>query len=73
MTSVLVIRNSIGLALPPGILKLDMRLFQAAAWGGPSGEVVKALTQMVEKTGCRLIAAVSTDMLTCGRYCSFAR
>jgi len=51
------------LALQPDILKLDMRLFQAAARGGPSGEVVKALAQMAEKTGCWIIA------LECGaRY-----
>ncbi|MEK1906921.1 MAG: EAL domain-containing protein [Pseudomonas sp.] len=44
------------LALQPDILKLDMRLFQEAARGGPSGEVVKALAQMAEKTGCWIIA-----------------
>ena len=44
------------LALQPDILKLDMRLFQQAARGGPSGEVVKALAQMAEKTGCWIIA-----------------
>ncbi|WP_409316620.1 EAL domain-containing protein [Pseudomonas sp. KCJK9016] len=44
------------LALQPDILKLDMRLFQAAALGGPSSDVVKALAQMAEKTGCRIIA-----------------
>ena len=44
------------LALQPDILKLDMRLFQAAARGGPSSEVVKALAQMAEKTGCWIIA-----------------
>jgi EAL domain-containing protein (putative c-di-GMP-specific phosphodiesterase class I) len=63
------------LALQPDILKLDMRLFQQAARGGPSSEVVKALTQMAEKTGCWLIAeGVETDAelsfaLACGaRY-----
>lgn len=44
------------LALQPDILKLDMRLFQEAARGGPSGEVVKALAMMAEKTGCWIIA-----------------
>lgn len=44
------------LALQPDILKLDMRLFQDAARGGPSCELVKALAQMAEKTGCRIIA-----------------
>lgn len=39
------------LALRPDILKLDMRLFQAAALGGPSSEVVRALAQMAEKLG----------------------
>ncbi len=38
------------LALQPDILKLDMRLFQAAARGGPSSEVVKALAQMANST-----------------------
>ncbi|MFZ6049632.1 EAL domain-containing protein [Pseudomonas sp. CR3202] len=63
------------LALQPDILKLDMRLFQAAARGGPSGEVVKALAQMAEKTGCWIIAeGVETEAeldfaLECGaRY-----
>ncbi|MHC8318454.1 EAL domain-containing protein [Pseudomonas sp. LB3P31] len=63
------------LALQPDILKLDMRLFQAAALGGPSSDVVKALAQMAEKTGCRIIAeGVETDAqlnfaLECGsRY-----
>ncbi|MBH3406198.1 EAL domain-containing protein [Pseudomonas glycinae] len=63
------------LALQPDILKLDMRLFQAAALGGPSSDVVKALAQMAEKTGCWIIAeGVETDAqlnfaLECGsRY-----
>ncbi|WP_375738383.1 EAL domain-containing protein [Pseudomonas boanensis] len=63
------------LALRPDILKLDMRLFQAAARGGPSSEVVKALAQMAEKTGCWIIAeGVETEAeldfaLECGaRY-----
>lgn len=63
------------LALQPDILKLDMRLFQEAARGGPSGEVVKALAMMAEKTGCWIIAeGVETDAeldfaLECGaRY-----
>lgn len=63
------------LALQPDILKLDMRLFQQAARGGPSGEVVRALAQMAEKTGCWIIAeGVETDAelefaLECGaRY-----
>lgn len=63
------------LALEPDILKLDMRLFQAAARGGPSSEVVKALAQMAEKTGCWIIAeGVETEAeldfaLECGsRY-----
>ena len=63
------------LALRPDILKLDMRLFQEAARGGPSGEVVKALAQMAEKTGCWIIAeGVETEAelnfaLECGaRY-----
>jgi EAL domain-containing protein (putative c-di-GMP-specific phosphodiesterase class I) len=63
------------LALQPDILKLDMRLFQAAALGGPSCDVVKALAQMAEKTGCWIIAeGVETDAqlnfaLECGsRY-----
>jgi EAL domain-containing protein (putative c-di-GMP-specific phosphodiesterase class I) len=63
------------LALQPDILKLDMRLFQAAALGGPSSEVVKALAQMAEKTGCWIIAegvetqAQLTFALECGsRY-----
>lgn len=63
------------LALQPDILKLDMQLFQAAARGGPSGEVVKALAQMAEKTGCWIIAeGVETEAeldfaLECGaRY-----
>lgn len=63
------------LALQPDILKLDMRLFQAAALGGPSGDVVKALAQMAEKTGCWIIAeGVETEAqlnfaLECGsRY-----
>lgn len=61
------------LAFPPDILKLAMRLLQAAVRGGPSDEVVKAPTQIAEKNGCRLIAAVSAGMLTGGRYCSVAR
>ena len=63
------------LALQPDILKLDMRLFQAAALGGPSSDVVKALALMAEKTGCWIIAeGVETDAqlnfaLECGsRY-----
>lgn len=63
------------LTLQPDILKLDMRLFQQAARGGPSGEVVKALAQMAEKTGCWIIAeGVETEeemdfALECGaRY-----
>lgn len=63
------------LALQPDILKLDMRLFQAAALGGPSGDVVKALALMAEKTGCWIIAeGVETEAqlnyaLECGaRY-----
>ncbi|MFP3519598.1 EAL domain-containing protein, partial [Pseudomonas sp. SIMBA_077] len=61
--------------LQPDILKLDMRLFQAAARGGPSSDVVKALAQMAEKTGCWIIAeGVETEAeldfaLECGsRY-----
>ncbi|MFJ4371253.1 EAL domain-containing protein [Pseudomonas japonica] len=63
------------LSLQPDILKLDMRLFQSAARGGPSSEVVKALAQMAEKTGCWIIAeGVETEAelnfaLECGaRY-----
>jgi EAL domain-containing protein (putative c-di-GMP-specific phosphodiesterase class I) len=63
------------LSLQPDILKLDMRLFQQAAQGGHSGEVVKALAQMAEKTGCWIIAeGVETEAqldfaLECGaRY-----
>ena len=63
------------LALQPDILKLDMRLFQAAALGGPSTDVVKALALMAEKTGCWIIAeGVETEAelnfaLECGaRY-----
>ena len=63
------------LALQPDILKLDLRLFQEAARGGPSEEVVKALAQMAEKTGCWIIAeGVETEAeldfaLECGaRY-----
>lgn len=63
------------LALQPDILKLDMRLFQAAAKGGPSSDIVKALAQMAEKTGCWIIAeGVETEAelhfaLECGaRY-----
>ena len=63
------------LALQPDILKLDMRLFQQAARGGPSSEIVKALAQMAEKTGCWIIAeGVETEAeldfaLECGaRY-----
>ena len=44
------------LLLQPDILKLDMRLFQQAARGGHSSEVVKALGLMAEKTGCWIIA-----------------
>lgn len=61
--------------LAPDILKLDMRLFQAAARGGPSGEVVRAMALMAEKIGCWIIAeGVETDeeldfALECGaRY-----
>ncbi len=63
------------LALRPDILKLDMRLFKDAAKGGPSYEVVRALAQMAEKTGCWIIAeGVETEdelhfALECGaRY-----
>ncbi|TWI55712.1 EAL domain-containing protein (putative c-di-GMP-specific phosphodiesterase class I) [Pseudomonas duriflava] len=63
------------LDLQPDILKLDMRLFQAAARGGPSSELVKALAIMAEKTGCWIIAeGVETEeelsfALECGaRY-----
>ena len=63
------------LALQPDILKLDMRLFQDAARGGPSSEVVRAQAQMAEKTGCWIIAeGVETEAqlsfaLECGsRY-----
>ena len=63
------------LALQPDILKLDMRLFQAAARGGPRSDVVKALALMAEKTGCWIIAeGVETEAelhfaLECGsRY-----
>lgn len=63
------------LDLQPDILKLDMRLFQAAARGGTRGDLVKALAQMAEKTGCWLIAeGVETETeldfaLECGaRY-----
>ncbi|RMQ43206.1 EAL domain-containing protein [Pseudomonas cichorii] len=63
------------LDLQPDILKLDMRLFQAAARGGPSSDVVKALALMAEKTGCWIIAeGVETEAelnfaLECGsRY-----
>lgn len=64
------------LALQPDILKLDMRLFQQAARGGPSSEVVKALAQMAEKTGCWIIAeGVETEAeldfaLECGALCT---
>ena len=44
------------LTLQPDIIKLDMRLFQEAARGGHSSEVVKALGLMAEKTGCWIIA-----------------
>jgi EAL domain-containing protein (putative c-di-GMP-specific phosphodiesterase class I) len=44
------------LSLQPDILKLDMRLFKAAARGGISGEMVKALALMAERTGCWIIA-----------------
>ncbi|WP_339485724.1 EAL domain-containing protein [Pseudomonas sp. EL_65y_Pfl2_R95] len=63
------------LALQPDILKLDMRLFKAAARGGPSEQIVKALAQMAERTGCWIIAeGVETEAelnfaLECGaRY-----
>ncbi|WP_286978371.1 EAL domain-containing protein [Pseudomonas sp.] len=63
------------LALQPDILKLDMQLFQDAARGGPSSEVVRALAKMAEKTGCWIIAeGVETEAqlhfaLECGaRY-----
>lgn len=63
------------LALQPDIIKLDMRLFKAAARGGHSSEVVKALGLMAEKTGCWIIAeGVETEAeldfaLECGaRY-----
>ncbi|MCU1716551.1 EAL domain-containing protein [Pseudomonas sp. 5P_3.1_Bac2] len=63
------------LSLQPDILKLDMRLFQQAARGGHSGEVVKALALMAERTGCWIIAeGVETEAqldfaLECGaRY-----
>lgn len=63
------------LALQPDILKLDMQLFQEAARGGPSSEVVRALAKMAEKTGCWIIAeGVETEAqlyfaLECGaRY-----
>jgi EAL domain-containing protein (putative c-di-GMP-specific phosphodiesterase class I) len=63
------------LAPQPDILKLDMRLFQQAARGGQSSEIVKALALMAEKTGCWIIAeGVETEAeldfaLECGaRY-----
>ena len=43
-------------SLQPDILKLDMRLFKAAALGGTSGEIVRALALMAERTGCWIIA-----------------
>ena len=45
------------LALEPDILKLDIQLFrQAASGNGNSGDFVKALALMAEKSGCWIIA-----------------
>ncbi|WVM89177.1 EAL domain-containing protein [Halopseudomonas pachastrellae] len=45
------------LALEPDILKLDIQLFrQAAAGNGNSGDFVRALALMAEKSGCWIIA-----------------
>lgn len=64
------------LALEPDILKLDIQLFRKAARGsGNSGDFVRALALMAEKTGCWIIAeGVETEQelhfaLECGaRY-----
>lgn len=64
------------LALEPDILKLDIQLFRKAASGsGNSGDFVRALALMAEKTGCWIIAeGVETEQelhfaLECGaRY-----
>jgi EAL domain-containing protein (putative c-di-GMP-specific phosphodiesterase class I) len=64
------------LALEPDILKLDIQLFRRAASGtGNSGDFVKALALMAEKSGCWIIAeGVETEKelhfaLECGaRY-----
>lgn len=64
------------LALEPDILKLDIQLFrQAASGNGNSGDFVKALALMAEKSGCWIIAeGVETEQelhfaLECGaRY-----
>lgn len=64
------------LALEPDILKLDIQLFRRAASGkGNSGDFVKALALMAEKSGCWIIAeGVETEQelhfaLECGaRY-----
>tara|TARA_B100001105_G_scaffold24324_1_gene17151 strand:- start:53 stop:1216 length:1164 start_codon:yes stop_codon:yes gene_type:complete len=64
------------LALEPDILKLDIQLFrQAAAGNGNSGDFVRALALMAEKSGCWIIAeGVETEQelhfaLECGaRY-----
>lgn len=64
------------LALEPDILKLDIQLFRKAASGnGNSGDFVRALALMAEKSGCWIIAeGVETEAelhfaLECGaRY-----
>lgn len=64
------------LALEPDILKLDIQLFRRAASGtGNSGDFVRALALMAEKSGCWIIAeGVETEAelhfaLECGaRY-----
>lgn len=64
------------LALQPDILKLDIQLFrQAASGNGNSGDFVRALALMAEKSGCWIIAeGVETEQelhfaLECGaRY-----
>lgn len=64
------------LALEPDILKLDIQLFRKAASGkGNSGDFVRALALMAEKSGCWIIAeGVETEQelhfaLECGtRY-----
>jgi EAL domain-containing protein (putative c-di-GMP-specific phosphodiesterase class I) len=43
------------MAIQPDIIKLDMQLFQNAAKGGISSDVVHLISRLAKRTGCRIV------------------